>query len=111
MVCSIPQGNQNKMQNKCIAKSNDYTILKTVCFANILTFRVFACFSQRNVRDIYLSPNDRATADRLEDIQTSKYTQLHIHYTLGQLVLVSVTMSCLQCFDTVGWVVGRASGL
>ena len=28
-----------------------------------------------------------------------------------QCTLISIQMSFLQCFDTVGWVAGRASGL
>jgi len=34
-----------------------------------------------------------------------------VHYRVVKMVVVVVVQDCLQCFDAVGWVAGRASGL
>ena len=34
-----------------------------------------------------------------------------LSYPVKQGLIITITALCLQCFDTIAWVVGRASGL
>jgi len=49
-----------------------------------------------------------------KEIGASEITTLW-HYTNVFIIIISSSSTCcipcLQCFDTVGWVAGRASGL
>ena len=41
-----------------------------------------------------------------------KLTEIQVEKCIhcGQLILQKISMWCIQCFDAVGWVAGRASG-
>jgi len=56
------------------------------------------------------------TLDRFREVITSHLvmvtaTHLLLLLLLRALTATVVTSFCLQCFDAVGWVAGRASGL
>jgi len=52
------------------------------------------------------------TADLHNVIQSMlSLCRMHLPCTLNKLLYVHSYSSCPQCFDAVGWVAGRASGL
>jgi len=70
------------------------------CF-DMETFKFLPCHSARSRLDIAVSPTHRQLLFRMLMTQVKEQPQ----------ILIIISYSIPQCFDTVGWAAGRASGL